>query len=928
MKLDILEAGGFGKFSQRSFIFKPGLNLIYGNNEAGKSTILTLIELLLYGAKKEGITVKKYSEAHEKYMPWSSEIYQGSLGFTLDSGRKLEVFRDFNKNKEEFRLYDLNGGKDISADFRVDKRGEVLFAEKLFNMSRSVFLNTVMISQMDIVRGFDGNVDELSAGLLKAVSGAGKDNSTARALNLLESALNRIGKTDRGKRSGELALEIRQLEEEFKNVREKRASLVQRQELLKELEAEEILLQNSLEGIEFSRTGSKIKELKSAVEKSKVLEQKIAEDEKVLQSYQEFKDFPLESYETASRLEEAKKEKKSHYNQLANKLEEVDQELQQVKAELQTIAPYRSLLENGSDEILELKTSWQEAEKNIAEVRSQIENEQDKTSTKQQKLDELEKLFKALGQKSGEGLQRLNVEIDEIEEHLNEITKEIGSSSNESQKNKSMALNFAIIAFFTSISGALLSASSLLNIHFPIYIPTLLSLISAGFIVPAFQRQKRVKKILEEINIKEKEFETLDSKRKLIKKEIATFFSLAGVNDTAGFLRLEAEYNSLKELLADNSVMIQQKRLPRLEDDLLELKEKIMIRLRFVGLGMDNTPASIERDIVTFRDNFRKKVELELTLQNLRNKKEELIAELKRLERQIEETRNKLKTIYSVAKCSGFIEFAAAKESRLAWNKADASLRGHQRSLGDILNDRSLDEIVKELEKLTKLFGGQVEENGGNRFDLNDEKAAREKLEYNQKKIGPLKGEIAEMQRESRDLGIIEAELQQAKAEFDAIEERRNSLKLAVNGINEASERLHASFAPILNEGISKMVTAISGGKYNEVMVSDDFRIAVRESLSRRIISVSSLSSGAQDQVFFSSRIALADALTQNNEMMPLFLDDTFVESDLSRLKQTYKIIDGIARERQVLLFTCHQRELELARQQFGDKLNLINLQD
>ena len=928
MKIDKLSTTGFGRFVNRSFDFNEGINLVYGSNETGKTTLVTLIEFLLYGSLKDGVTVRKYCDEHEKYIPWSSEQYAGSMKFTLDDGSSLEVQRSFRKNKNEFHLYDLKTGKETSSAYPTDKRGEVLFSEKLFNMTRSVFRNTVMVSQMDIMRGFEGDTDELTAFLLKAVSGTGRDNSTALALNLLESALNKIGKTDRGKRSGELANDIKRLEENLQLARTRRLVLTQKQEELKRLEKEQAMLLSAVENIESSRAEHSISEIRSTISRAKTLQEKISEDEKILEKYAEYAAFPLDRFNAASDLEVRKKEKKGQYEKEANKLEQLESELEEVKEKLKPIHQYCNLPDNASDELIELKTSLQEAEKNILEVQSQIDTEQDKTQAKQERFNELDKLFKALGEKSGEGLQRSNAELDVIEEKLVSCSREIGERANENQRLKSSALNFAMAATFISISAALFSSAGFFNVGFPFYIPLILSVLSAGLILPAFARQRKAKELQMLIQDKEKEYAGLDEKKGVVKREISTFFSLAGVNDTEEFVRLEAEYLNLKELLADNAVLIQQKRLPKLESDLAEIKEKIIIRLEYVGLG-NMEKSSINRDIITFRENYKKAFELEQEMHSLRESRDELIAELQQLEVEIEETRHDLKDIYKEANCRNFPEFTSAKEGKVAWNSAESNLKNHRNSLEHLLNNKTLEEYEEELTKLTEIFGDSPEESEQKQpFDMNDLKIAQSKLDENQALCGPLKGEISEMIRENRDVGLIEAELEGARKEFLDIEERRQCLKDAIEGINEASETLHASFAPVLNDNISRMMTRISRDRYNEVMVSDDFGIVIREAESGRIAPVSSLSSGARDQVFFASRIALADALTRDRERMPLFLDDTFVESDQSRLEGMFSLLEEIATQRQILLFTCHEREITMAEKYFGDKMNIIKLQD
>ena len=52
MKLLELHIDGFGKFHDQTFVFHDGINVIYGKNEAGKSTLHTFIRSMLFGIER------------------------------------------------------------------------------------------------------------------------------------------------------------------------------------------------------------------------------------------------------------------------------------------------------------------------------------------------------------------------------------------------------------------------------------------------------------------------------------------------------------------------------------------------------------------------------------------------------------------------------------------------------------------------------------------------------------------------------------------------------------------------------------------------------------------------------------------------------------------------------------------------------------
>ena len=74
-----LQLTNFGKFNHKSMSLEPGLNIIYGENEAGKTTFHTFIRGMLFGIEKQrGKASSK--DTYSKYEPWDNPSnYQGMM---------------------------------------------------------------------------------------------------------------------------------------------------------------------------------------------------------------------------------------------------------------------------------------------------------------------------------------------------------------------------------------------------------------------------------------------------------------------------------------------------------------------------------------------------------------------------------------------------------------------------------------------------------------------------------------------------------------------------------------------------------------------------------------------------------------------------------------------------------------------------------
>jgi len=142
LKINNLKINGFGKLKNKEIEFSDTLNVIYGKNESGKSTLLKFIPSMLYGASKNK-NGKDISD-QEKYNPWDDGEYSGKISYTLDNGNKYSVFREFKKkNPVIYNSLD----EDISKDYTVDRTRGIEFFEEQTGIDEETFLNTAISEQ-------------------------------------------------------------------------------------------------------------------------------------------------------------------------------------------------------------------------------------------------------------------------------------------------------------------------------------------------------------------------------------------------------------------------------------------------------------------------------------------------------------------------------------------------------------------------------------------------------------------------------------------------------------------------------------------------------------------------------------------------------------------------------------------------------------
>ncbi len=112
MLLKEIRLNDFGKFHNKSITFQDGINLIYGENEAGKSTVHSFIKGMLFGIEKLRGRVSK-EDLYERFRPWD---YAGSYNGSLDmevGGKQVRILRNFDKNNKSCTIIDLETGREL-----------------------------------------------------------------------------------------------------------------------------------------------------------------------------------------------------------------------------------------------------------------------------------------------------------------------------------------------------------------------------------------------------------------------------------------------------------------------------------------------------------------------------------------------------------------------------------------------------------------------------------------------------------------------------------------------------------------------------------------------------------------------------------------------------------------------------------------------
>ena len=283
MKLRRLTVAGFGRLSGRTFAFSDGLNVVYGPNEAGKSTVAAAIVASLYGNGRR----------KEAWRPWDGSTYATTLIYELADGRSFEVQRDYNRDAKGVHVYDRDGN-DIAGDVALGR--SISPGDVHLKIPYEAFINASCVLQQNVGIDSERNAP-IATALARALDGGPKEDAALGAVRRLEEArkthvgtprstVNNPIKTVRealARRSSEADL-ARNRRDQLAQLRERRAATVAERDRLAERRA----------GAERELKALQAAELRARLEQLRVYRDDLAALQAERARYDDVADFPAD----------------------------------------------------------------------------------------------------------------------------------------------------------------------------------------------------------------------------------------------------------------------------------------------------------------------------------------------------------------------------------------------------------------------------------------------------------------------------------------------------------------------------------------------------------------------------------------------------------------------------------------------------------
>ena len=216
------------------------------------------------------------------------------------------------------------------------------------------------------------------------------------------------------------------------------------------------------------------------------------------------------------------------------------------------------------------------------------------------------------------------------------------------------------------------------------------------------------------------------------------------------------------------------------------------------------------------------------------------------------------------------------------------------------------DHAVEELHRLEDAAVNELDFAGGDTEAARLSRmlhTARQEASALAAKISGLNGRLSAM----GDPMVVASSLRDKQAQYQMIQSEYDAITLAQELLREADQEIQSRFSPALSGLAAKYMNEMTGGRYEDVLVGQDFSARTRVQGDTVARDAEFLSAGTADLMYLAVRLAVCELALPDGEPCPLILDDALVNLDETREAQAMNLLKRIALKRQVILFTCRK---------------------
>lgn len=894
-KINIISFAGL---KDKEINFEEKINLIYGENEKGKSTIQNFIRVWLYGMNSKRTKDLKNND-RVRFAPVDGDKIRGEL-YVTHNNRKYIIKRSFGATKKEdiSEILDAESGE-ILTEIPKDEPGRYFL-----NVNSSTFYKTLFINQLGVAISKDKeeeiidkaanllNSDDTNIPIQKSIERLEtikKSISTVRKTGELDILRNRLNTLNQEKYEGyKLSEENIHKENALISLREKRNNL--RTEI-KNLDIYKKYLKKSKLQKEYEEITQYLKKREELKKKERYIEESISSrngiiDEVLLNDikdenslYFSLLDMKNEEEKSLSKSKEIYSVKREGYENLLF-IEELSSEDKN--------AFIKAVMEK--DNLTEKIKKYEELNKEINLIKNDISNKESYIGSAIN--------FKGIRENIGVLLERYEDKLKELKFKAESYSSK---SNIENEKLNDKFRKFSLVAFINIVVLILLLIFYRKNMLLVGFTGGILALILYKTITLKMQMSNEDKS---SFNIN-----SLEEDIRNIEKEIFKHTKLVEATSYEDFIKKLKLFDEYNTYLEKQNIKISEKESQIKFLNIETVKENYKNNEEFINkililantddinkvIGMLSKYEEISKEVLSIKIHIEKeeksieKLDKELSIREKRiREKLEYIGleniDLYELEEKLLEIKDKIKQRDEILKTLENIEGAYSALTK------DKDIEAIKEDLKDIINENIN-------------YSYSSEEEIDNQVSLK----SHELIEV-EKEIKDVENYLKNRFLGKRTIPLIEEEIEEVKEKIEKTEKLLKATEIAIETMNESIREVRGNFGNILNSNVIDYFKTLTNKEYEEVMVSDSYDMKVKK--GRDILPGAILSNGANDQLYLSLRLAFINMIYRGMDF-PVILDDTFVQYDDIRTERALELLID-SNFSQTLIFTCQGREKEI----------------
>ncbi|SDB51329.1 Uncharacterized protein YhaN [Pseudobutyrivibrio sp. YE44] len=890
MKLISCYIAHFGKIDNFSYDFNEGFNSILQENGWGKTTFSVFMKAMFYGLEYSPNTKKKLLERNH-YLPWDGSKCGGNIVF-VTKGKEYRIERTFGQTDKDdtFALYDNVTGL-LSQDYTEN------IGEELFRVDRDSFEKSVYIPQLSLGTAMTDSLNAKMGDLASAKDDISNFDVALKSVKDARTEYTRNSKINPGKLVA-IKTEINKCKEEYEKLpaieesAEAMSCLVEeKQATLDKLSADKIKLAETIQ------LQSKREQELGAY---KLHKENLKQEQEKIASLEEFFKAGLPSDDELAILEQTERDLSVHERAIKVLTEEREKEGEVFEKPFETRIPDETEF-----------AMWNKMAANLSELRAKAEHSKlSEESTRQ--LTELKFFFDKLVP-SDEQLAHierqttlitgLEAKVDQSNERLITLVAERDAEEKHS-RDKS-------ISVWHILGTILLVIFILTGVVFAQYMDDYIgrfieigSFIAIGIdlvLLAISGRRARVKKLnaqaefAERISEEESALEISRLELRELQEECEEFLSNFLLTRAStmqeNVYEIRRKLDQYRHLLEEEMSRHQEAEgtLDELADLQLELYTKIQPFASAYGINLYDMGgeyeflAQLKKDADKYIDFLAKSEEIarhSITITTMTKDINNILAQFP-----LDESLDRAEKVQDIG---------IKKREYLSMNERINKLKDDIHKFEAEYDVNENVQSVDDLQQQQILLDEQI-------MDIN-------------RQIMQEKENLSATLEDVERLSDISEQIE--RLEYQEKEYKKNAeiLSKTEDFLQRARESFLSKYMQPLQNGLHKYLGLIDGpdGTNSGYSIEDfelDMDLNIKLSYSGSTKSGEYLSQGYQDLVALCSRLALVDVLYPDEKPI-LILDDPFTNLDEKKIKESLKLLNKIATERQTIYFTCHESRL------------------